>query len=346
MKKYPAQFLNTFATELLTRQGLEKNKAESVARILVEGDLLGHDTHGLALLPGYLQELETGSMAKTGEPETVNSFPATALWDGHRLPGPYLVEKALTATTEMAKTYGTGTITIRRSHHIACLAAYLKPVTDSGLVVQILSSDPNAASVAPFGGREPRFTPNPIAVGIPSSDNPILVDISASITTNGMVNRYAQKGQQFSYPCLIDAQGNPTTDPQEVNQKGGTILPLGGMETGHKGFGLALMIEALTGGLAAFGRADKKEGWGATVFVQVLHPEAFGGISGFKRQLDWLSEACRSSKPAAGFSSVRLPGQRGLALRKRQLTEGVQLQESIMPRLEEWAEKLGVGLPE
>lgn len=344
MQKYSASSLVAFADRLLTRQGLEKDKAESVARILVEGDLLGHDTHGLALLPAYLGELEKGRMTKSGEPEIINQLPAAALWDGRRLPGPYLVEKALSIASAMAQTYGTGTVSIRRSHHIACLAAFLKPVTDRGLVVQILCSDPNVASVAPYGGREAVFTPDPLAIGIPTSGDPILVDISASITTNGLVNRYAANGRKFSYTCLLDAQGTPTDDPMEVTQNGGTILPLGGLETGHKGFGLALMIEALTGGLAGFGRADAGEGWGANVFVQVLHPAAFGGVEGFERQMDWLAGACRSCPPAAGFDEVRLPGQRGLARREKQLTEGVELHESIMPRLRVWAEKLGIEM--
>lgn len=345
MESYAALDLVDFARNLLAKSGLEEKKADVSARILVEGDLMGHDTHGLALLPAYLKELETGSMTKTGEPEIVRSFPAAALWDGRRLPGPYLTVKAVEEAIKMAQTYGTGSISIRRAHHIACLAAYLKAATDRGMVVQILSSDPNVASVAPYGGTEAVFTPNPIAVGIPTSDDPILIDVSASITTNGSVNRLAKEGRKFPYPCLLDAEGEASDDPKTVTERSGSILPLGGLETGHKGFGLALMIEALTGGLAGFGRADAKEGWGATVYVQVFHPEAFGGIAAFTRQMDWLYSACQSAKPRPGVEQVRLPGQRGLALRKRQLKEGVILHASIMPRLRDWAEKLGVAAP-
>ena len=345
MEKYQSKDLFHFAEKLMVRTGLEKEKAQIVADILVEGDLLGHDTHGLALLPAYLSELEKGSMANSGEPEVLHAFPAAALWDGQRLPGPYLVEKAMQAAMEMAQTYGSGSISIRRSHHIACLAAYLKKITDRGFMVQLFSSDPSVASVAPFGGSEAIFTPNPIAVGIPTSGDPILIDISASITTNGAVNRAAKANQQMPFPCLLDAAGRPSQDPKVVTEGGGTIQPVGGQEVGHKGFGLALMIEALTGGLAAFGRADEPEGWGATVFVQVFQPEAFGGIAGFNKQMDWLYKACVSSKPGAGFEEVRMPGQRGLALRKKQLAEGVVLHPSIMPGLKTWADKLEVGLP-
>ena len=102
---------------------------------------------------------------------------------------------------------------------------------------------------------------------------------------------------------------------------------------------------SLTGGLAAFGRADPKQGWGATVFVQLLDPEAFGGLAGEARQMDFIADACRRSAPRAGFSEVRLPGERALKVRAEQLRDGVKLHEGIMPQLVPWAEKLGVALP-
>src|SRR5207244_5645666 len=110
---------------LLERAGMRTDIAADVADILVAGDLLGHSTHGLALLAPYLAELEKGSMAKAGAPNIVNSRPAAQTWDGGRLPGPWLTLRALDAAATMAAVCGTGTVVIRRSHHIACLAAYL-----------------------------------------------------------------------------------------------------------------------------------------------------------------------------------------------------------------------------
>ena len=170
---------------------------------------------------------------------------------------------------------------IRRSHHIACLAAYLKRATDRGLMVLLVCSDPSGKSVAPFGGVSPVFTPNPIAAGIPTSGDPILLDISASYTTNGLTGRLYKAGGKLPHPWVQDAQATPTDDPAVLfNEPKGTLLPLGGLDAGHKGYALALLVEALTAGLAGFGRADPSEGWGATVFVQVLDPAAFGGRDG------------------------------------------------------------------
>jgi L-lactate dehydrogenase len=246
----------------------------------------------------------------------------------------------------MARTYGTGTVTIRRSHHIACLAAYLKRATDRGLMMLLMCSDPSGASVAPFGAVSPVFTPNPLAAGIPTAGDPILLDVSASYTTNGLTIRLYKSGAKLSHPWIQDASGCATDDPAVLfTEPKGTLLPLGGHEAGHKGFGLALLVEALTGGLAGFGRADPSEGWGATVFVQVLDPDAFGGREAFVRQTSWLAEACHRATPRDRDLPVRLPGERGLALARRQQAEGVELHPTIMPALAPWAEKLGVALP-
>ncbi|MEO8630767.1 MAG: Ldh family oxidoreductase, partial [Betaproteobacteria bacterium] len=99
-------------------------------------------------------------------------------------------------------------------------------------------------------------------------------------------------------------------------------------------------------GLAGHGRADPKEGWTANVFVQIIDPEAFGGLDDFKRQMQWLADACRATPPSVAGQSVRMPGERGLAYRAEQLANGVQLYNSIVPTLTPWSKKLGVKLPQ
>jgi LDH2 family malate/lactate/ureidoglycolate dehydrogenase len=172
--------LADFGAALLRAVGLDADKARDVAEVLVEGDLLGHDTHGLHLLGGYLGELEKGTMTANGDPGVIAERSSVATWDGRRLPGPWLVRRALAWAAPRAREHGTATVAIRRSHHIACLAAYLEQPARDGLMVVIASSDPAVGSVAPFGGTQPVFTPNPMAVGIPASAGPVMIDISAS----------------------------------------------------------------------------------------------------------------------------------------------------------------------
>lgn len=340
------QDLIEFATRLLSCAGLDADKAGTVAEVLVEGDLLGHDTHGLAQLGPYLRELESGSMEKDGAPRVLADAPAAVTWDGRRLPGPWLVLQALKLAAGRAASLGTCTVVIRRSHHIACLQAYLKRATDQGLMLLLACSDPNNASVAPFGGLDPVFTPNPIAAGFPTTGAPVLVDVSTSTTTNGLTNRLHAQGGKLPAPWLMDGQGRPSDDPAVLfADPKGTILPLGGKDSGHKGYGLSLMVEALSGGLAGHGRADPREGWGATVFLQVIDPRAFAGLEAFTRQTGHVADLCHQSRPV-GPSAVLTPGERALAMAARQREQGVELHPGIMPALAPWARKLGVAEPQ
>ncbi|MEO6928625.1 MAG: Ldh family oxidoreductase [Casimicrobiaceae bacterium] len=335
-----------FAGALLQKAGMREDIARDVAEVLVDADLMGHTTHGLALLGPYLDEIVSGSMRKAGEPVVVSERAASQLWDAQRLPGPWVTRRALDTASSMARTQGSATIVIRRSHHIACLAAYLPEITSREQMALIYCSDPNNQSVAPFGGLTPVFTPNPCAAGIPTSGDPILLDISASYTTNGLTGRLHQAGAKLPHPWLQDADGNATNDPAVLfGERKGTLLPLGGHDAGHKGFALALLVEALTAGLAGSGRADPREGWGATVLVQVLDVAAFGGIEGMHRQMDFIVAACHDATPRDPAQPVRLPGERALALMREQRAHGVALYADIIPSLQSWARKLAVEVP-
>lgn len=344
--RIPAAALVAFAESLTERAGVRPDIARDVADVLVTGDLLGHTTHGLALLAPYLAEIEKGTMARSGEPAIVNARAAVQTWDGRRLPGPWLVLRALDAAAAMAATHGTGTVVIRRSHHIACLAAYLLRATERGLVAIVQSSDPIVAAVVPHGGLTPIVTPNPIAAGLPTSGDPILVDISSSITSMGFAKQEMNAGRKLPGAWLIDHEGNATDDPGALfAEPKGALLPLGGLDAGYKGFGLALLVEALTAGLAGLGRADPPEGWGGTAFVQVLDPEAFGGLGAFERQMDHMARAAHESMPRPGVARVRLPGEAGMARLREQRARGVALYPTILPALAPWAAKLGVAMP-
>jgi L-lactate dehydrogenase len=145
---------------------------------------------------------------------------------------------------------------------------------------------------------------------------------------------------------VLDGHGNATDDPGALfREPKGTILPTGGLDSGHKGYGMTWLVEGLTGGLAGLGRADPKEGWGATVFLQIIDPAAFSGLAAFTRQTDKVAELCHASRPARAGTAVRTPGERGLKLAAEQTAGGVGLYPSILPGLAPWALKFGVALP-
>ncbi|WP_417519585.1 Ldh family oxidoreductase [Minwuia sp.] len=343
-ERYDAQALKVFAADLFSRAGMPADRSTVVAEMLVDADLMGHDTHGLNLAPQYLDALQNGEMPATGDPDVLSDRGPAVLWDGHYMSGVWLVHHAMDLAVDRARQYGICGVSIRRSGHIACLASFLPVATDQGMLMLLLSSDPAVGGVAPHGATEPVYTPNPIGVGIPTDGDPVLIDISASITTMGMRGRAAAEGGRLGGKWLIDANGNATDDPAAFDD-GGALLPLGGLDSGHKGFGLGLMVEAMTSGLAGFGRKDGPDQHGASVLVLMIDPDAFGGLDAFSAETGWLAAACRAARVPDGAPGVRLPGERALQRKRDAGRDGVALFPDIMPRLKQWAEKLGVDAP-
>jgi LDH2 family malate/lactate/ureidoglycolate dehydrogenase len=345
-KVYRYDDLLRLASELLGKAGMAVDIAAVVAEVLVEGDLLGHTTHGLALLPAYLEELEQGTMTGTGIPEVIADRRSAVTLDGRYLPGPWLIHWAMDLAFERIRQHPVVTVVIRRSHHTAALAAYAKRVTDRGYIFLMTCSDPSVRSVAPFGGLEPLYTPNPIAAGFPTDGEPVIIDISTSTTAVGVTNRRYNEGRLLPNPWLLDNSGVPSDDPSVLfTDPPGSILPLGGMDLGYKGYALGVLVEALTAALSGSGRSDGIERWGASVFLQIIDPQGFSGIKAFTRETQWLAEACRKNPIRTDDPPVRLPGERALKLRSEQLAHGLRLYPSIMPAIEPWAQKLGVSLP-
>ncbi len=344
--RYDAVRMNEFADQLFRAAGFEDDKARVVAEILVEADLMGHATHGLALAPAYLEAAAKGALTTRGEPEIVSDRGACVTWNGRRLPGPWLTARAIDLAIERVATYGTVTVSIFESHHIGALAAYLRRATDRGFMLIIASSMPSLAGVAPFGGTRAVLTPNPLAAGIPTEGDPILLDISASITTLNMTRQLAREGRSFPHPWVMDENGNATDDPNVLIEHGGTLMPVGGLDHGHKGYSWAILVEALSQGLSGFGRADAPSGSSVGVFLQLIDPTAFGGQDGFKRQMSWLAGACRDSPPREGVDRVRVPGERAMAHKRTAETHGLPLSPAIIQGLSSWAAKSGLQTPE
>ena len=345
--RYNIEELILYIEALFLAAGMDADKSAIVAQLLVEADLMGHTTHGIAQAPAYLSGLENGLMLGTGDPIVVSDRGATITWDGQRISGVWLTAMAIDLSVDRAKKYGTATMAIRRSGHIACLATFLTRATEKGCMIELASSDPSIVSVAPYGGTKPAFTPNPIAIGIPTNKNPILIDISASITTNGLTGRLFSEGKKLPGDWVQDKSGRATNEPAVLfTEPPGTILPIGGKEYGHKGFGLALMIEALTQGLSGLGRADPPEGWGAAVYLKVTDPSAFGGLDEFTRQTSWLAESCRNNPPAEGVDNVRLPGDNAILNKEEAIANGVELYPGLLDGLKTFSDNYNIPVPE
>jgi LDH2 family malate/lactate/ureidoglycolate dehydrogenase len=345
--RFSVETLTSFAESLLVAAGMDEDKAQTVAHLLVLTDMMGRRTHGLAMVPLYMADIRSGGMQVVGEPEVVKDTGATMVWDGRYLPGLWLVDRAIATAMARAAQHGVVAVAIRRSHHIGCLAALVKQAADRGYVAIIANSDPSRQRVAPYGGAQALFTPNPYAIGYPGKEHPVLVDISASITTTSMTRQKFAAGELFEHPWLLDADGVPTRDPAVLEQREprGSLQLLGGQEYGHKGFGLALMIEALSQGLSGYGRKDKPRQWGGNVFLQVMDPEFFAGRDAFAEQMNYLSERCRETRPIDPERPVRIPGDQAARGVITSSHEGLTYDPMDWEAIERCANEMGVPLP-
>ena len=169
--------------------------------------------------------------ATTSSPTAAPASPGAAT--GCRAPG-WCARRSI-SPARARREFGVVTVAIGGSHHTGALAAYLRPVTEQGLIGEICCSTTSAARMAPFGGTAPVLTPNPIAIGFPTGGDPILIDLSASITTTTMTRTLAERGERYPEAWALTAAGEPTDDPREVTERGGTLMPLGGAAQGLQG---------------------------------------------------------------------------------------------------------------
>jgi LDH2 family malate/lactate/ureidoglycolate dehydrogenase len=347
-QRFDANQLLEFATAVLEKAGAEPVIARQTATYLLEGDLLGFSTHGLKRLYFNAKCLADGRSRGRGDIEVLRERAALATWDAHFLPGPYVAAQAVQEACAMAKDAGTATIVVRRAQHVASLAAYLQIATQQDLVVSLMCATPAQSSVAPFAGKAPVFSPNPFAIGVPSSGDPLLLDMSFSMTAAGKVRQHWERKEPLPWPAIVTADGQVTTDPAAyIEGQGASILPLGGTELGYKGYGLCLFSEIWTLALSNYGRqAGSEDGESNSLFVQVLDPTAFGELSAFKAVTDDLLQRCRDCPPLDANTPVRIPGQQSLARRNAQMTQGVALDEATRGRLQRCAEVFATPFPQ
>lgn len=333
---YTPQDLIHFAKRCFISSGLEASRAQIVANKMIEADLMGHDTHGIRMLNRYLADIRQGNMVTDGEPKVISDRGPCALWDAHLLPGHWVLQRGIELAIPRAKQYGSMMMGIRRSHHVGALNVHLTSIVEHGLIGVLWATDSKVRSVAPFGGIDPVLTTDPIAAGIPTSGAPILIDTTTSLCSNALVKQTLERGEQLPSEMLKDNEGKPTRNPNALfTDPPGTILPLGGMTHGYKGYSLAMLVNVMSLALPGFGKAsgEKNEG----IMLHIIDPDAFGGEEAFLQETDWMVDASRASQSISG-APIRLPGDRARELSKERQADGIPLEhelfESLAPYLQ------------
>lgn len=346
--KYSPQALMRYATSLFAAAGLAEDRAATLARVFVEADLLGFTTHGLQRVPVNLEWLESGETRREGEPRVVKDHRAAFCWDADFLPGPWVVDRAVAELARRARQTGLAAATLRRCTHVACLASYLVPVVEAELVGLMVVSTPDERFISPFGARQAVFSNNPLAFCAPTSGVPLLFDVSMAITAGGQIAWAHREGRRLPEACLKAPDGTPTDDPAVMAaDPPGTVMPIGGMGHGHKGYALTLMTEVLSQAMSGHGRRDAAgEGEANSVYLQVMDPRAFADWQDYLAEADYLLDTCRRAAPDRPDDPVRVPGERAWLRRQQAFRQGFEPYPGVLEALEPWASRLGVDVPE
>jgi LDH2 family malate/lactate/ureidoglycolate dehydrogenase len=313
--------------------GVPDESAQTVAAAQVDANLVGHDSHGVTMTPRYVKQIENGELNPLGKIEVVQSGVSAATIDGNWNFGFVVTEQAVSQAVDLATTNGVGTVSVRRQGHIGRLGRYLELATAQGCMAMITADSGRAPkAVAPYGGRERRLGTNPIAFGVPSTlDGPIILDMATSNAALGKVNLAKSRGEEIPDDWVVDANGDATRDPNAY-AAGGALLPLGGGQ-GHKGYGLAFIVEILSGVLPGIGFGVYPDGrHNDGVFLTVFDPARFYPHDDFAAEVTELANYVKSSEPAKGFREVLYPGEIEHRTRRERRELGIPIEAS---RLEE-----------
>ena len=343
MPIYPHQQLRRYCISVFEAAGVPPDEAQVVGDALVDANLAGHDSHGIMRLPYYVNWIESGDFIPGAPFAVVSEADAFAVVDGGWGFGQVQGRRAMEIAIAKARKAGASTVAGRNCTHLGRLGDYPRMAAEQGLAaVMYINTHGSGRLVAPFGGIERRLSANPVAIGIPRKDAaPIVLDISTCQIAEGKIRNMNTEGKPVPEGCIIDSEGQPTTDAAKFyGPPQGALLPI----AGHKGFGLGLAFDILAGAVSGAGcsRPDAKR-IGNSFLMHVLDIERLRGSGPFSDDVEALIDYVRSSRLAPGFDEILLPGEPELRTEQDRRGNGVPVPEGTVTALNETATKYGVA---
>ena len=329
--------------------GVGVDGAKVVADHLVRAEMMGFGSHGIQRVAQYVKDLRDGRIVPDAKLSVSKETATTAVMDANWEFGPVAGVQGTELAIDKAQQYGTGSVLIRHCRHFGRIGAYTEMAAGRDCIgLAACSAGREGHWVAPFGGRQGRMATNPISFAAPTGGDPIVMDFSTAIVPEGKVRLYRDTGGKLPEPWLVNTDGQPSTDPQDLyNEKGcaaGAILPFGGSQ-GYKGYGLSLMAQIICGVLGGPAwRLEGIESYANTMWVLAMQVGAFGEADSFRDELQKMCEYICSAEPAAGTAGVLLPGQREFELLEERRREGIPIDEPVWKRLTEIAKEVGAPL--
>jgi uncharacterized oxidoreductase len=337
--RIPANRLRELTERVLEAAGADSEAAKSLAGSLVLSNLRGVDSHGFMRFGEYLRAIRQGRIVPSARPTVSSDNGPFVLVDGNRCFGQIAARFATFHAIEKVRENGLVLAMVNNVVHVGRLGEYVELAAEHGCIALAwCNGGPRGGNVAPFGGRARALGTNPIAFGIPAGDKPpIIADFSTSISAEGKIRLMAQAKMLMPEPWVIDAEGNPSVNPNDL-YSGGAILPM----AGHKGFALGLLVEVLGGILAGEGCASLGENPGNGFVILVLNIGRVRPPEEFALRVDKVIEAIKGIPPGPGFSQVLVPGEPELATQEEREIEGIPVSRETWRQFKEAASSVGV----
>lgn len=340
-----AELLERFAARAFAMAGLDDADAAASAHVLVRTSMRGVESHGVWFLGRYIRQLQAGGANRRPAVSHVADQGALLVADGDAGLGLSVATRVTQEAIDRAGTFGLSMVSVRNANHFGAAGHYALMCAEAGRIGLILA---NTAPIMAAAGSRGRVIGNsPLAFGAPrAAAPPFVLDIAMSRVAGGKVRMAHEKGDQVPLGWIIDPDGQPTTAPEDFFVKRGALLPM----EGHKGYGLALMIETLTGVLSGAGVASQVGNWLYTpdvptntgFFLLVIDARAGGPFGGFEDRLAELCDQMVTAPRASSVERILVPGEleheRELAAREH----GIPLRDEVWSALEDVAEELGL----
>jgi uncharacterized oxidoreductase len=329
--------------------GSHEDEVAAVADNLVDANLMGHDSHGIGMLPRYADAYLEGGLAPNAHVKVVLDAGPILRLDGNAGFGQVIGREAMALGIERAKQGGgVALVALGHAHHLARIGAWAEQCAAQGLVSLHFVNVVSRPMVAPFGGAKAGFGTNPFTAGVPlKGREPLILDFATSVIAQGKVRVAYNKGQALPPGLLLDDQGRETTNPIY-----GVVPPTGAITTfgQHKGYGLAALCELLGGALAAGMTGQREDGskqrvWNGMLSI-LIDPKALGAAEDFEREALAFVQSLLDAPAREGFERVLVAGDPERAARREREANGVPVDATTWAQILAAAQKLGASADE
>ena len=339
--------LTQICLKMLQSVGVSNAEAEIVTKSMIDANLVGHDSHGIIHLPKYIQGIMDSSIRLDAKVEIERESPSIAVLNGNWGLGPVIATHAMELAVQKAGQTDISSVAVRNCNEVGRLGGYGLVATEQKMISIISVNDHGAGQcVVPHGGIEARLSTNPIVYAIPVvGQEPIILDMSTSVVASGKVRIKKNRGESVPEGWIIDAEGNPTTNVDDFyGPPPGALLPLGGIAS-HKGFGLSLIVDILSGALGEAGCS--REGAsriGNGFFVITIKVDSFTDFSTFSQEVDRFIKYVKSAQKSSGVEEIYIPGERGFRERDQRYRNGIFIEEETWGQIQATAEECQVRI--